>query len=157
MPIRIHVCLSVCSLQVIHDVYGKILEVNRTGSNKHLWHSAEIMLPYDLGIIENPIFAVYPGGNWENQSFQKTAVRFCLHAIYTPPVLVNRIFTGFCTGECYEPLNKAPPPFVEKLIQMLSTLRQDCEKRTLQGDAGLWNSCDTTVRSAMFDTPLHLP
>lgn len=23
---------------------------------------------------------------------------------------------------------------------------QDCEKRTLQGKAGLWNSCDTTVR-----------
>ncbi|CAM9656283.1 unnamed protein product [Ascophyllum nodosum] len=86
--------------EVIHDVYGIVLEVNRSGPSRYLWHSAELTLPYDLGTIENPVFAVHPGGNWDNETFQKTA---------------------------------------------------DCDKRTLQGDANLWNSCNTTVHTGAFD------
>eukprot|EP00903_Cladosiphon_okamuranus_P017641 g16248.t1 len=82
--------------EVVHDTYGTVLEVNRTGSSRHLWYSAELSLPHDLGSIDNPIFAVYPGGHWANETFQKYA---------------------------------------------------DCEKRTLQGEAGLWNSCDTTIET----------
>ncbi|CAM9257644.1 unnamed protein product [Scytosiphon promiscuus] len=86
--------------EVVHASYGTVLEVNRTGSTKHLWYSAELSLPHDLGKIDNPIFAVYPGGHWNNETFQKTA---------------------------------------------------ECEKRTLQGEAGLWNSCDTTVETGSGD------
>lgn len=60
--------------QVVHDLYGTVLEVNNTGSSRHLWYSAELALPYDLGSIDNPVFAVYPGGNWDNETFQKIAV-----------------------------------------------------------------------------------
>ena len=70
-----HVTAALPMLQVIHDVYGIVLEVNRSGPSRYLWHSAELTLPYDLGTIENPVFAVHPGGNWDNETFQKTAVR----------------------------------------------------------------------------------
>ncbi|CAM9155381.1 unnamed protein product [Ectocarpus sp. 13 AM-2016] len=86
--------------EVVHDTYGTVLEVNKTGSSRHLWYSAELSLPHDLGSIDNPIFAVYPGGHWDNETFQKT---------------------------------------------------MDCEKRVLQGEAGLWNSCDTTVETGSDD------
>ena len=59
---------------MVHDTYGTVLEVNKTGSSRHLWYSAELPLPHDLGSIENPIFAVYPGGHWANETFQKAAV-----------------------------------------------------------------------------------
>ena len=59
---------------MVHDQYGTVLEVNKTGSNRYLWYSAELPLPYDLGSIDNPIFAMYPGGHWNNETFQKIAV-----------------------------------------------------------------------------------
>lgn len=58
----------------MHNEYGTVLEVNNNGSNRHLWYSAELPLPYNLGSIDNPIFAVYPGGHWDNETFQKIAV-----------------------------------------------------------------------------------
>lgn len=60
--------------QVVHDAYGTVLIVKKTGPSRHLWHSAELPLPYNLGIIDNPVFAVYPGGNWDNKTFQKNIV-----------------------------------------------------------------------------------
>lgn len=60
---------------MVHDDYGTVLEVNKTGPSKHLWYSAALPLPYDLGSINNPVFAVYPGGNWNNETFQKIVVR----------------------------------------------------------------------------------
>ena len=61
-------------VQVVHDMYGIVLEVNKTGVSRHLWHNAELPLPYGLGNVDNPVFAVYPGGDWDNETFQKTRV-----------------------------------------------------------------------------------
>lgn len=63
--------------QVVHGVHGAVLEVNRTGPNRHLWHGAELDLPLGLGSIENPAFAAYPGGTWDNETFQRARVRWC--------------------------------------------------------------------------------
>ncbi|CAM9090652.1 unnamed protein product, partial [Laminaria digitata] len=86
--------------EVVHQLYGTVLEVNKTGPSRHLWYNAELPLPYNLGSLDNPVFAVYPGGDWDNETFQKT---------------------------------------------------RDCEKRTLQGSTGLWNSCDTTAQTGSDD------
>lgn len=75
--------------QVVHDFYGPVLEVNSTGSSRHLWYSAELALPYNLGSIDNPVFAVYPGGNWDNETFQKTAVMTCT-------IYVSRFISADC-------------------------------------------------------------
>lgn len=64
----------VSCFKVIHRTHGIVLEVNRTGASQHLWYTAELSLPYSLGNIENPVFAAYPGGNWDNETFQKISV-----------------------------------------------------------------------------------
>lgn len=70
--------------QVVHERYGTVLEVDKTGPTRHLWYSAQLSLPHDLGSIDNPIFAVYPGGHWDNETFQKTAVSTRLFHTSTP-------------------------------------------------------------------------
>lgn len=60
---------------MVHDTYGTVLEVNKTGPSRHLWYNAELPLPYNLGSVDNPVFAVYPGGDWDNETFQKIRVR----------------------------------------------------------------------------------
>ncbi|CAM9202218.1 unnamed protein product [Choristocarpus tenellus] len=57
--------------KVKHAEHGLVLEVNNSDLGQHLWHSPRITLPYDLGVIDNPVFAIYPGGTWANESFQK--------------------------------------------------------------------------------------
>lgn len=58
----------------MHESHGAVLEVNRTGSSRYLWYTAELELPFGLGSLENPVFAIYPGANWDNDTFQKIRV-----------------------------------------------------------------------------------
>lgn len=49
-------------------------------------------------------------------------------------------------GTCDSLSTSLRPNTIQSVFCFTHRVFQDCEKRTLQGKAGLWNSCDTTVR-----------
>mmetsp|Transcript_36450 Transcript_36450/g.84271 ORF Transcript_36450/g.84271 Transcript_36450/m.84271 type:complete len:619 (-) Transcript_36450:142-1998(-) len=60
-----------------------ILDVDRSGENLWQWYSPELELPYGLGAIKNPVFAIYQGQLWQNDSFHQQ--RECEHRILNGP------------------------------------------------------------------------